>query len=248
MLPMKKLLFPLLALLLTGAPSMAENWISLPMDQTVQMDTDSYIDSGIRSSMSIKLSMPQGNAISTLEFDKDQHSYRVATVKTYDSKGKLKDTLNYSDDASSWSPLLPNSFGKNIYTHFIEYPIPHFTKPLWLTVYKEDGVKYHGSTYDIEKNTIQYKNGYATFWLRIAYPWKEQNFSAVIYEVKMDIPNRRVQTLSMTEYGYDGKIKSHGAGSTERSSITPDTPMAKVHQYIKGELESGRIRMVKTGN
>lgn len=243
---MKKILFPLLALALQISPVMAENWISLPSDTTAQVDTDSYVDSGIRSSVALQLSLPQGKAISTLEFDKDRRTYRVSDVKTYTADGQLKDTMTYDDDANSWSPLLPNSFGKNVYTHFIEYPIPHFTHPTWLMVYKEDGVKYHGSTYDIEKNTIQYKNGYATFWLRIAYPWKDQDFSAVIYQVKMDIPNKRVQTLSMTEYGFDGKIKTHGAGSQERSPISDDTPMAKVHQYIKTELEAGRIQMVAT--
>jgi len=50
----------------------------------------------------------------------------------------------------------------------------------------------------------------------------------------------------MTEYGFDGKVKSHGAGSNERTAITPDTPMAKVHQYLKTELEAGRIKMVST--
>ena len=243
---MKKILLPLLALLLPMAPVMAENWIPLPSDTTAQVDTDSYVDSGIRSSITLSLDLPQGKAVSTLEFDKDHRTYRVSDVKTYKEDGSPKDTMTYGDDADSWSPLLPNSFGKNVYTHFVEYPIPHFNHPLWLNVYKEDGVKYHGSTYDIEKNTISYKNGYATFWLRIAYPWKDQDFSAVIYQVKMDIPNKRVQTLSMTEYGFDGKIKTHGAGSAERSPIVADTPMEKVHHYIKTELDSGRLQMIAT--
>lgn len=243
---MKKIMLPLLALLLPLFPVSAENWIALPSDTTAQVDTDSYVDSGIRSSIALSLALPQGKAVSTLEFDKDHRTYRVSDVKTYQEDGSLKDTMTYSDDADSWSPLLPNSFGKNVYTHFIAYPIPHFAHPQWLNVYKEDGVKYHGSTYDIEKNTISYKNGYATFWLRIAYPWKDQDFSAVIYQVKMDIPNKRVQTLSMTEYGFDGKIKTHGAGSAERAPIAADTPMSKVHQYIKTELESGRLQMIAT--
>ena len=243
---MKKIVFPFIALLLSLSPVMAENWIALPTDSSAQVDTDSYVDSGIRSSIALSLALPQGKAVSVLEFGKDNRAYRVAEVKTFTADGKMKDDTTYSDDADSWSPLLPNSFGKNVYTHFVEYPLPHFTHPVWLNVYKEDGVKYHGSTYDIEKNTISYKNGYATFWLRIAYPWKDQDFSAVIYQVKMDIPNKRVQTLSMTEYGFDGKVKSHGAGSNERTAITPDTPMAKVHQYLKTELEAGRIKMVST--
>lgn len=103
-------------------------------------------------------------------------------------------------------------------------------------------MKFHGSTYDIEKQTLRYKNGYATFFLRIAYPWKDQDFSQVIYHVRMDVPNKKVQTLSMTEYDFDGKIKNHGRGSTERAPILPDTPMDQVHRYIKGEVDAGRLK------
>ena len=29
----------------------------------------------------------------------------------------------------------------------------------------------------------------------------------------MDVPHKRIQTLSMTRYDYDGKVQSHGAAA-----------------------------------
>ena len=58
----------------------------------------------------------------------------------------------------------------------------------------------------------------------------------------MDVQNKKVQTLSMTEYDFDGKIKNHGRGSTERAPILPDTPIDQVHRKKKGEDEAGRLK------
>ena len=167
-------------------------------------------------------------------------------MKTFDRSVKETHQFKYSDDPQNWSRLVPHSFGMNLYTHYVANPLPRFVKPQWLLVYKEQGVRFHGSTYDVEKNTITYKDGYATFWVRISYPWKDQNFSSVIYHVKMDVPHKRIQTLSMTRYGYDGKIQSHGAGTTDRESIEPGSPMEKIHDYINKELLAGHIRMLSS--
>lgn len=184
-------LFITALLLMAGAlsPVGAANWIPLPASESAEVDTDSYVDSGVRASMDLKLSLDGTSVISTMEFDKDRRTYHIAAVKTLAADGIIQESTRFSDD--SWSPLLPNSFGRSVYTHFIEQPIPHFTNPQWLPLFKESGVKFHGSTYDIEKQTLRYKNGYATFFLRIAYPWKDQDFSQVIYHVRMDVPNKR---------------------------------------------------------
>lgn len=244
---MKHILITLACLIFPLSVS-AENWIALPMNPNVAVDTDSYTDSGLRTSIAMQIRTPQGATISTLEFDKEHDTYRVAAMENLDNKGNVKESYQYSESPDSWSPLLPNSFGKSMYTHLVENPLPHFNNPVWLNIYTENGVRFHGGTYDIEKNTITYKNGYATFWLRLSYPWKDQDFSAAIYQVRMDIPNKRVQTLSMTEYNYDGKIKSHGAGGKTRDPIAEGTPMEKAYQYIKHELDTGHIRMVAAGH
>ena len=167
-------------------------------------------------------------------------------MKTLDAKGTVTNDFTYSDDPQNWSALVPHSFGMNLYSHYVENPLPRFTNPQWLVIYKEEGVRFHGSTYDVEKNTISYKDGYATFWIRISYPWKDQNFSSVIYQVRMDVPHKRIQTLSMTRYDYDGKVQSHGAGSRDRETIAEGSPMEKVHAYINKELLAGHIRMMSS--
>lgn len=43
----------------------------------------------------------------------------------------------------------------------------------------------------------------------------------------MDVPHKRIQTLSMTRYDYDGKVQSHGAGSKDRETIAEGSPMEK---------------------
>lgn len=245
---MKKLLAPILAacLMVGGETTLAENWIPFQDSNATLVDTDSYVDSGLRASLSIKSEGKDGSAISNIEFDKNRRAYRVTEMKTLDEKGTVTNDFTYSDDPQNWSTLVPHSFGMNLYNHYVENPLPRFTNPQWLVIYKEEGVRFHGSTYDVEKNTISYKDGYATFWIRISYPWKDQNFSSVIYHVKMDVPHKRIQTLSMTRYDYAGKVQSHGAGSRDRETITEGSPMEKVHAYINKELLAGHIRMMSS--
>lgn len=242
---MKKLLaLALSACLLSAGPVFAENWIPFQGSEGTAIDTDSYVDSGIRSSIAVKAPMDDGSAISTIEFDKDKRSYRIADMKTLDKEGKMVKDFTYSDDPQNWSRLVPHSFGMNLYDHYILHPLPRFSSPVWLVIYKEEGVRFRGSTYDVEKNTITYKDGYATFWVRISYPWKDQDFSRVIYQVKMDMPHKKIQTLSMTSYDYEGKVKVHGAGTRDREDVVAGSPMEKVYEYINKELNAGHIRMM----
>lgn len=134
-----------------GETALAENWIPFQDSDTTLVDTDSYVDSGLRSSLSIKSKAKEGDTISNIEFDKNHRTYRVAEMKTLDAKGAVTNDFTYSDDPQNWSALVPHSFGMNLYSHYVENPLPRFTNPQWLVIYKEEGVRFHGSTYDVEK-------------------------------------------------------------------------------------------------
>lgn len=223
----------------------AENWIPFPSEQNVLVDTDSYVNGGLRTDISLKIEESDGYAVTALEFDREEKTYRIARTALYGPDGKVKEDHTYSDDQENWNPVIAHSFGGNVYTHYVENPLPHLLNPSWKIIYTEKSSKYRGSSYAIETNTISYKDGYAYFWLRIAYMSKEDDFSQAIYRVKMDVPNKKVQTLSMTQYDYTGKIKAHGAGARKRDSIEADTPMAEVHRYIESELLAGRLHIGK---
>ena len=134
-----------------GETALAENWIPFQDSDTTLVDTDSYVDSGLRSSLSIKSKAKEGDTISNIEFDKNHRTYRVTEMKTLDAKGTVTNDFTYSDDPQNWSALVPHSFGMNLYSHYVENPLPRFTNPQWLVIYKEEGVRFHGSTYDVEK-------------------------------------------------------------------------------------------------
>ena len=59
------------ALLLSASPVWAENWLPFQDSGNTFVDTDSFVDSGIRSSIAVKSPLDGGSAISTIEFDKE---------------------------------------------------------------------------------------------------------------------------------------------------------------------------------
>ena len=79
---MKSLITALLLMAGTCVPVSSANWIPLPASESAEVDTDSYIDSGIRASMDLKLSLDGTSVISTMEFDKDNRTYHIAAMKT----------------------------------------------------------------------------------------------------------------------------------------------------------------------
>ena len=180
---MKKLFTAILACAMmagASASALAENWVVLPGTSGVKVDTDSYVDGGILAQMTLELPAGGKNVISSMAFNREDNTYRIATLQMPSKDGKME-TKVYPDNPENWSKILPNTLGKTIYTHYVENPLPRFTNPDWVTLYKEQGVRFHGSEYQIEKNTMSYRDGYATFWMRITYPWKDQNFSAAVY-------------------------------------------------------------------
>ena len=88
-------------LLMAGAfsPVSAANWIPLPASESAEVDTDSYVDSGVRASMDLKLSLDGTSVISTMEFDKDRRAYHIAAVKTLAADGSIQESTRFSDDS-----------------------------------------------------------------------------------------------------------------------------------------------------
>ena len=72
-----------------GETALAENWIPFQDSDTTLVDTDSYVNSGLRSSLSIKSKAKEGDTISNIEFDKNHRTYRVTEMKTLDAKGTV---------------------------------------------------------------------------------------------------------------------------------------------------------------
>ena len=99
---MKPFITALLLMAGTLSPVGAANWIPLPASESAEVDTDSYIDSGVRASMDLKLSLDGTSVISTMEFDKDRRTYHIAAVKTLAADGSIQESTRFSDD--SWSP------------------------------------------------------------------------------------------------------------------------------------------------
>ena len=87
---MKKFLTALLLMAGTLSPVGAANWIPLPASESAEVDTDSYLDSGIQASMDLKLSLDGTSVISTMEFDKDRRTYHIAAVKTLAADGSIQ--------------------------------------------------------------------------------------------------------------------------------------------------------------
>lgn len=87
----------------TLSPVGAANWVPLPASESAEVDTDSYVDSGVRASMDLKLSLDGTSVISTMEFDKDRRTYHIAAVKALAADGSIQESTRFSDD--SWSPL-----------------------------------------------------------------------------------------------------------------------------------------------
>lgn len=48
-------------------------------------------------------------------------------------------------------------------------------------------------------------------------------------------------TLSATEYNAAGKIRLHAATEGAKETIPNDSPVEKVFEYLKNEIDSGRL-------
>ncbi len=230
------------SLLFSGLSVTAENWIKSTDDSPAWVDTDSYKKNGNISSLDMRLGFPEGTILSTLEFNTRSSTWRTASLVTRDNTGKVLHAEQKTDPAEGWNRIMPGTYGKSIYTHYIQTPIPHAEDFEWLPVYQEPTKQYAGSTFSIDKKTLSYKDGYADFWLDASFPQEKKDFSRTIYRVKMNMAYKKVMTISATEYNYAGKIRLHAAGSKKWEEIPSNTPIEKVFNYLKEEIDSGRLK------
>ena len=98
-----------------------------------------------------------------------------------------------------------------------------------------------GAAFSIDTNSLRYKNGYADFWLAVEVPNQEKDLSRIIYRIKMNMAYKKVMTLSATEYNAAGKIRLHAAAEGAKENIPNDSPVEKVFEYLKDEIDSGRL-------
>ncbi len=57
----------------------------------------------------------------------------------------------------------------------------------------------------------------------------------------MNMAYKKVMTLSATEYNVAGKIRLHAAAEGAKENIPNDSPVEKVFEYLKNEIDSGRL-------
>lgn len=232
---MKKIILSLCFAALSICPAAAENWIPLPSRDPIFIDTDSYAKEGDLATICMKEDFGNGPIIFTLAFRTSDRSYKTMRIVIPETDGPRE----IHSGQQNWEKIGPRTFGKNLYTHFIENPIPHFENPRWLAIWHDQ--KKTGTTMYLERNSLSYRDGYATFYFKVSAPSPAAGTVFSIYRVKMDIAYKKVQALSITNYGADGRVTAHGAGDRIRVKIDDDTPMKKLYDYINDELTSGRL-------
>ena len=72
-------------------------------------------------------------------------------------------------------------------------------------------------------------------------PDQEKDLSQIIYRVRINMAYKKVMTLSATEYSAAGKIRLHAAAEGAKENIPNDSPVEKVFEYLKDEIDSGRL-------
>lgn len=235
---MKKLCLSLLLAALPFSCAFAENWIPFPSADPAFIDTDSYGEANGISTIRMKEDFGHGPVVFTLAFRPADRTYKTVDMLMPGKNGPVKEVLPESEP---WQKIKPGTFGKNIYTHFIENPIPRFENPRWLAIWHDQQKGKGGATIYIERDGLSYRDGYATFYFKVTAPDKNGALVTGIYHVKMNMAYKKVQALSITDYDANGHITAHGAGDRQRTDFSDDTPMGKLYAYINGELTSGRL-------
>ena len=118
----------------------------------------------------------------------------------------------------------------------METPLPP-SDAKWKQLYKDN----RGTAFSIDTNSLRYKNGYADLWLAVTLPDQEKDLSQIIYRVRINMAYKKVMTLSATEYNAAGKIRLHAAAEGAKETIPNDSPVEKVFEYLKNEIDSGRL-------
>lgn len=214
----------------------AENWIPAADGSPAYIDTDSIRQSEPVSTLDIRFSYPDGTVVSSLEFDRSKNTWRTAALVTRDKENKVLSAQKKEQEHDGWNPIMNGTYGKSLYTRYIETPLPP-AAPQWKEIYK-DGT---GAVFSIDAATLRYKNGYADLWLSAVSPNEEKDFSQTIYRVRMNMAYKKVITLSATEYNYAGHIRLHAPAGGAKEDIPASSPVEKVFDYLKEEIDSGRL-------
>ena len=156
-------------------------------------------------------------------------------ISSFDMRKVLHAEKKENPD-DGWNKLIPGTYGKNLYRHYVETPLPP-SDAKWKQLYKDN----RGTTFSIDTNSLRYKNGYADLWLAVTLPDQEKDLSQIIYRVRINMAYKKVMTLSATEYNAAGKIRLHAAAEGAKENIPNDSPVEKVFEYLKDEIDSGRL-------
>lgn len=171
-----------------------------------------------------------------MEFDTSKNAWRTAALVTRDKDGKVLHADKKENPDDGWNKLMPGTYGKNLYRHYVETPLPP-SDAKWKQLYKDN----RGTAFSIDTNSLRYKNGYADLWLAVTLPDQEKDLSQIIYRVRINMAYKKVMTLSATEYNAAGKIRLHAAAEGAKENIPNDSPVEKVFEYLKDEIDSGRL-------
>ena len=166
----------------------------------------------------------------------DYAAWRTAALVTRDKDGKVLHAEKKENPDDGWNKLMPGTYGKNLYRHYVETPLPP-SDAKWKQLYKDN----RGTAFSIDTNSLRYKNGYADLWLAVTLPDQEKDLSQIIYRVRINMAYKKVMTLSATEYNAAGKIRLHAAAEGAKENIPNDSPVEKVFEYLKDEIDSGRL-------
>lgn len=151
----------------------------------------------------MRLESSDFTVVSTMEFDTSKNTWRTAALVTRDKDGKVLHAEKKENPDDGWNKLMPGTYGKNLYRHYVETPLPP-SDAKWKQLYKDN----RGTAFSIDTNSLRYKNGYADLWLAVTLPDQEKDLSQIIYRVRINMAYKKVMTLSATEYNAAGKSVS----------------------------------------
>ena len=154
-----------LCLALAGMQVSAENWIKNADGSPSWIDTDSIRQEQAISSFDMRLESSDFTVVSTMEFDTSKNAWRTAALVTRDKDGKVLHAEKKENPDDGWNKLIPGTYGKNLYRHYVETPLPP-PDAKWKQLYKDN----RGAAFSIDTNSLRYKNGYADFWLAVEVP------------------------------------------------------------------------------
>ena len=117
-----------LCLALAGMQVSAENWIKNADGSPSWIDTDSIRQEQAISSFDMRLESSDFTVVSTMEFDTSKNTWRTAALVTRDKDGKVLHAEKKENPDDGWNKLMPGTYGKNLYRHYVKRPCPRLTR------------------------------------------------------------------------------------------------------------------------